>query len=293
MFQTERGNNLDSRYNLNSHSIQSRYMMQSKKKYYLASVDHNIEQLKDEQHKSLTDLLIELKSGYDELIRDTNKKKKETEEIGKQIEMLEKMDKKLKTKVDTMEDSNSNMETLIELKKVRKEEEQYMKSTLVNLLDKMKEEIIIIKKDVHTNEVDTKHLRKRYDKEKSAENAIKEKVNQVYSKISGQKVKNIYDRSENNLILQYYQNVIEQKWSFIYSADERKAKQIKIAKDAKNDSQDKQEVEKRKFLYMLALYDRYLRKKMEKELKENEKMEETFQTIKDITVIIFFRKYFI
>ena len=73
MFKTERDNILDSRYGYNKEPVQSRYMINSKKKYYLASVDHNLNQLKDEQLHSLTELLIELKSEYDELIRELKK----------------------------------------------------------------------------------------------------------------------------------------------------------------------------------------------------------------------------
>lgn len=284
MFKTERDNILDSRYGYNKEPVQSRYMINSKKKYYLASVDHNLNQLKDEQLHSLTELLIELKSEYDELIRETNVKKKDTEELGKQIEMLEKMDKKVKTKAQDMEGNHSNMESLKELKKVRREEEHYNKTTNLNLIDKLKEELLVVRKEINNQEIQTKQLSKRYEKERIKENTIREKVNQVYSKIYGNKMKNLVDRSENNLILQYYQNIIEQKWSFIHSADDRKSKQVKIAIDAKNDSQDKQEVEKRRLLFMYMLYDKYLKKKMEKELKENEKIEDTFQTIRDITV---------
>ena len=79
--------------------VQSKYLTQSKKKYYLASAYQNLDQLKEEQIKYLTDLLIEMKSEYDELIRESSIKKKQTEELANQIEMLEKMDKKTKTKV--------------------------------------------------------------------------------------------------------------------------------------------------------------------------------------------------
>ena len=116
---------------------------------------------------------------------------------------------------------------------------------------------------------------------------IKEKINQIYSKIYNQKKKNVFNHSENNLVLQYYNNVIDQKWSFIQAADERKAKQKKIAHEAKNDTQDKQEVDKRRILFLCQLYNKYLREKMKREFKENSKLEATFQTIKDITVFVY------
>ena len=103
--------------------------------------------------------------------------------------------------------------------------------------------------------------------------------------MSNLRQKSIQDKTEFNSVLNYYNNVIDQKWSFIHSADERKEKQLRIAQEAKNDTQDKQEVEKRKVLSLCMLFNKYLRKKMEKELKDNKKLEETFQTIKDITVL--------
>lgn len=284
MFKTDRDNNLDSRYNLNKEPVTSRYMNLSKKKYYLASAEHNLEQLKEEQIKTLTALLIELKGEYDELTRETSMKKKETEQLGKQIEMLDKMDKKVKNRIGEMEENYNNTGSLIEIKKVRKEEEAYTRLTLVNLIEKMKDEMLIIQKDIHTCENETRLLNKKFEKERIVQNTINEKINQVYSKIQNKKMKNVHERNEGNLVLQYYHNIIDQKWSFIYSADERKNKQAKIAQEAKNDSQDKQEVEKRKLLFLCSLYDKYLRTKMERELKDNENLEETFQTIRDITV---------
>jgi hypothetical protein len=176
------------------------------------------------------------------------------------------------------------METLIELKKARRDQEAYSRDTFVGLIEKMKDEMHVLRKDLALKEQESEKLKKKYEKEKINENIIKEKINQVYSKISSKKAKLNYEKSENNLIIQYYNNIIDQKWSFINSADERKVKQEKIALQAKNDSQDGQEKEKRKLLFLYMLYDKYLRKKMEKELKENEVMEGTFQTIKDITV---------
>ena len=84
--------------------------------------------------------------------------------------------------------------------------------------------------------------------------------------------------------MKYYQTIIDQKYQFIQSADERKERQIKIAQEAKNDSQDKQEVEKRRELELVMLYNTFLRHKMDEQLKANEKIEKTFQEIRDICV---------
>ena len=48
-------------------NIQPRYMTSTKKHYYLASVDENVQQLIKEEIQELTKVLIELKSQYDVL----------------------------------------------------------------------------------------------------------------------------------------------------------------------------------------------------------------------------------
>jgi len=231
-------------------------------------------------------VLTSLKAEFDSLIRETNIKKRETDKLGKQIEMLEKNDKKTKNKLNEKEESNSNLQGILEVKKSKKEDETFQRTTLTHQMEKMKEEIFNIKKDMNFCETDTQKLKRLYGKERIKENVIKDKINQLNSKLNAIKMKNIQDKQENNLVLNYYNNVIDQKWSFIYSADERKEKQMRIAEEAKNDTQDKQEVEKRKVLSLFMLFNKYLRKKMVKELKDNTKLEETFQTIKDITVRI-------
>ncbi len=230
-------------------------------------------------------MLTNLKAEFDSLIRETTIKKKETDMLSKQIEMMEKMDKKTKNRYMEKEESNSNLQGIIELKKSKKEDETFQKVTLSHQMEKMKDEIFNIKKEINFCETDTSKLNRLFGKERIKENTIKDKINQLNSKLNAMRAKNVQDKLENNLVLNYYNNVIDQKWSFIHSADERKEKQIRIAEEAKNDSQDKQEVEKRKVLSLCLLFNKYLRKKMEKELKDNTKLEETFQTIKDITVI--------
>ena len=63
--------------------IEPRYMTQEKKQYYLASVDENMTQLLRGEIESLTKVLIELKSQYDNLTREDNIKKRETHELAK------------------------------------------------------------------------------------------------------------------------------------------------------------------------------------------------------------------
>ena len=261
---------------------QSRYMSQMKKRYYLASVDENVEMLRKEQINDLTKVLIGLKSEYDGLVRESTQIKKETINIGKKIALLKRMDGITQQKSVELVDKNSTMKEAIEVKKQELDEEIYNKKTLIALIDKIKTDIFLSTKEVSDAEDMQTKLKSRYQKEKLFENDIKEKHNSVFNKITNQKKKNNFDKNEYELQLQYYQTIIEQKWMFIQSADERKERQRKIAQEAKNDSQDKQEIDKRHILHMLYLLDKYLKCKMEKKLKENQQIEEVFQKIKNI-----------
>ena len=261
---------------------QSRYMSQMKKRYYLASVDENVEMLRKEQINDLTKVLIGLKSEYDGLVRESTQIKKETINIGKKIALLKRMDGITQQKSVELVDKNSTMKEAIEVKKQELDEEIYNKKTLIALIDKIKTDIFLSTKEVSDAEDMQTKLKSRYQKERLFENDIKEKHNSVFNKITNQKKKNNFDKNEYELQLQYYQTIIEQKWMFIQSADERKERQRKIAQEAKNDSQDKQEIDKRHILHMLYLLDKYLKCKMEKKLKENQQIEEVFQKIKNI-----------
>jgi len=214
-------------------------------------------------------------------------KKKETQKLGQQIKMLDKMNTRLHNKKIEKQDENSNLESMMEIKKVKKEEENFQRITMVHLLEKIREDVYTIKMEITGLDTDALKFKKLYEKERIQENVIMSKINNLSSKASTIKKKNLNVNDNRNLVLKYYNNVIDQKWSFINSADERKEKQLKIASEAKNDSQDKEEVEKRKVLSLCFLFNKYMRKKMEKELKDYGMLEETFQTLKDITVFQF------
>ena len=70
--------------------IEPRYMTQGKKQYYLASVDENMTQLLRGEIESLTKVLIELKSQYDNLTREDNIKKRETHELAKKNKCIKR-----------------------------------------------------------------------------------------------------------------------------------------------------------------------------------------------------------
>ena len=123
---------------------------------------------------------------------------------------------------------------------------------------------------------------KKKERAKLDENIIKEKGNQVYSKIEEQKKKNERNQNENDLQKQYYEQVITQKKTFMEFADERKESQKNIEQKAKNDAQDKQEVEKRRKLQLLMLYNQYLRTRMTEQIQKYENLEYNYQQIRDI-----------
>lgn len=261
---------------------QSRYMSQMKKRYYLASVDENVEMLRKEQINDLTKVLIGLKSEYDNLVRESTMVKKETQNISKKIALLERMDNITKQKSVELVEKNITMKEAIEVKRRELNEEIYNKKTLVGIIEKIKNDNFLFSKEVADEENLQIKLKSRYQKEKLFENDIKEKHNSIFNKITNQKKKNNFDKNEYELQLQYYQTIIEQKWMFIQSADERKERQRKIAQEAKNDSHDKQEIDKRHILHLLYLMDKYLKCKMEKKLKENAQIEDVFMKIKAI-----------
>ena len=262
--------------------IEPRYMTQGKKQYYLASVDENMTQLLRGEIDSLTHVLIELKSQYDELTRESNIKKMQTEELAKKINALKDIDKKAQKQINIAEQRKDDIESDISQKKITLREAQFQKKTLSNTINKLKQDILLTQKQILVSENKTKRLNKHYERERFKENQLKETKNKVFSKITEQDKKNDFEKNEQNLQLQYYKTIIQQKNMFLKSADERKERQKKIAEEAKNDSADKQEVEKRKQLGLLKLYNKYLKTKMEKVLKENEKIEEVYIAIRDI-----------
>jgi len=127
-----------------------------------------------------------------------------------------------------------------------------------------------------------RELIKKLQRAKFNENQIRQKTNNVHSEIENIKTKNKYEKSDQDLQIQYYETIIKQKYMFIQSADERKERQKKIAQEAKNDSNDKEEVEKRNELHLLILYNQYLREKMNEQLKQNLQIEKTLNEIRDI-----------
>lgn len=263
-------------------NLASRYMSSTKKRYYLASVDENINLLTKEQANELTTILIQLKSEYDSLVKEKNITERKTDELCKKMILLERMDKKAKDKNDEANSNNEMIKEAIDIKKQQLTEEAYTKKTLENKIFQLKNDIFISRKELTFKEENGRNLKARYQKEKLIQNEIREKKNSVFNRISQQKRKNQFEKNEYDLQLHFYHTMINQKWAFIQSADERRDRQRKIAQDAKNDTQDKQEIIKRRLLGLFHLFDKYLQCKMEEVNGESFDLEESFQKIKDI-----------
>jgi chromosome segregation ATPase len=155
-------------------------------KYNLAGIDMNVEQLRHDQIHELTRLLISLKSEYDELIRETIRKKRETELLSKQCEALEKIERKIGEQNNSLENNLKELKKQIEVKQAKLEEEIFLRDSMHHVLEKLKEEILHLKKNMNNNEIAFMKNQKEYEKQKLKSTEIKEKLNQIHQKINDQ-----------------------------------------------------------------------------------------------------------
>ena len=269
-------------YEERNRNAPSRYMEDSRKQYLLASNTESLQTLMEKQEDELTRVLIELKSEYDLLTRETSTKKQLIEEYNKKINMIQHANNVNEKRQEEKKDATNHIKEGIELKKSKKNEELYTKKTLSKQVDKLNKDLFIIQKEIVKNENESVLLDKKKERAKLDENIIKEKGNQVHSQIEQQNQINYRNRNENELQVQYYEKVISQKSLFMQFADERKERQKKIEQEAKNDAQDKQEVEKRHKLQLLMLYNQYLRTRMTEQLKKYEELENNYEQIRDL-----------
>ena len=260
--------------------IGGKYMNLNKKQYYLASVDENVSMLQKKQINDLTNVLIGLKSEYDSLILERRKIEKERDSIEKQIYSINTIDMKTKKKSEEASMRNDNIKEAIKENKKTLREELFNTKTLNSMIQKLKIDIEGKVKEMNINEEKNKKLKLKIEKEKLHENEIREKYNQIYNKITQQKKKNNFKKNEYDLQLGYYKTIIENKWMFLNSADDRYKRQKQIAHEAKNSGNDKEENNKRHILHLLYLLDNFLNKKMTKVLNENIELEEAFRKIK-------------
>ena len=260
--------------------IEGKYMGLNKQKYILASVDENIDMLQKKQINDLTNLLIGLKSEYDNLILERRKIEKEKDSIEKQISSIIAIDKKTKKKSEDAFSVIDNIKEAIKENQKRLREELFNTKTYNSMINKLKIDIEGKRIEMNKNEEKNNKLQLKLQQEKLKENDIREKYNHIYNKISEQKKKNNFKQNEYNLQLGYYKKIIENKWMFINSADDRYNRQKQIANEAKNSNNDKEEMNKRHLLHLLYLLDNFLNKKMNMKLNENTELEEVFRKIK-------------
>ena len=269
-------------YESRKNNASSRYMEDTRKQYLLASNKESLQTLIENQEEELTRVLIELKSEYDLLTRESIIKKELIDEYNKKINMIQHANNVNEKKQEEQKESTNHLKQCIVKKQSKKDEELYSKKTLLKQVDKLNKDLFIIQKQIVKCENDAVLLEKKKERAKLDENIIKEKGNQVYSKIEQQNQKNQISKNENDLQVQYYETVIRQKYLFMQFADERKERQKKIEQEAKNDAQDKQEVEKRRKLQLLMLYNQFLRTRMEEQLKRYGELENNYEKIRDI-----------
>ena len=260
----------------------TRYMVDTRKHYLLASNTDSLESLLKNQSEQLLKVLIELKSEYDLIIRESTVKKHLIEEYTKKINMLQKANSNLEKKQEEQKELSDNIREGIEKKKNKKNEELYSKQTFEKHVDKLSKDLLLIQKNIIRCESQSDLLDKKKERLLFDENYIKLRKNQIQFKIDEQNKLNMKNKNENDLQIEFYETVIKQKSMFMQLSDDKKERQKKIEQEAKVDSNDKQEVEKRRKLLLLMLYNQYLKQRMVKQLKKYEEIEFTFEKIRDI-----------
>ena len=263
-------------------NAQPKYLTEMKKRYLLASSEESLQALMDNQNAELTNVLISLKSEHDQIKLESDNIQRQIDEYDKQIKMIQNAEEASKANQEKQKKDIQFMNEGINAKKDRKSEEEYNKKSLLKQRDKINKDLFILQKEIIKYENESQVLDKKLERAGLDQNLIKEKKNQVHSKIENQKKKNDINLNENELKIKQYKKVIELRSAFLKFSDERKEIQNQIAQKAKNDALDKQEVEKRKTLKLLMLYNQYLRTLMNEELQQNEELEYIFQEIRDI-----------
>ena len=263
-------------------NAQPKYLTEMKKRYLLASSEESLQTLMDNQNAELTNVLISLKSEHDLIKLESDNIQRQIDEYDKQIKMIQNAEEASKANQEKQKKDIQFMNEGINAKKERKSEEEYNKKSLLKQRDKINKDLFILQKEIIKYENESQVLDKKLERAGLDQNLIKEKKNQVHSKIENQKKKNDINLNENELKIKQYKKVIELRSAFLKFSDERKEIQNQIAQKAKNDALDKQEVEKRKTLKLLMLYNQYLRTLMNEELQQNEELEYIFQEIRDI-----------
>jgi len=270
------------KYNERNKNTKARYLISKKKVYLLASNTDSVNQLIQGQINELTKKLIQYKSEYDKITRESKIKINQTEILEKKIKALENVDKKTKQiSKKQKEDANILKET-IDIKSTNKEEQLFQKKTLITQKEQLLKDILLIQRQIYKLDDKDKKLSKDYERNKFIENDIREEKNQINFKIQEQNQKNQTEKNEQDLQIEYYTTIIKQKYGYLEAIDEQKEKQKQIQLEAKNNAHDKTEEDKRHELELLMTYNQFLREKMKNLLKRDNKVENAFEKIRDI-----------
>ena len=260
----------------------SRYMIDTRKHYYLASNTDSIESYMQQQINELTNILINYKFQYDNIIRQRIKKKEDSIEIEKKIEMLKKVDNKIQRQLNRAKSQNDIIKSNVAYKKEQKDELLYEKKTLKNLISKIRNDIYVINKQTSLLDKKTESLEKNFFKEKINEKDVMLETNKVYNQILEQNKKNAYEKNEQDLTIKFYNTIIEQKSDFLKGNEIREIQQKRIEEKQSKENTDKIEIEGRKVLLLSKLYNKFLKIKMNKLLRKYSGMEKCYEKIRNI-----------
>ena len=270
------------KYNERNKNTKSRYLVSKKKAYLLASNTESVNQLIQGQINDLTKILIQYKSEYDKITRESKIKINQTEILEKKIKALENVDKKTKEMSKKQKEEANILKETIDIKSTNKEEQLFQKKTLLTQKEKLLKDILLIQNQIYKLDDKDKKLNKDYERNKLNENEIREEKNQINFKIKEQNKKNETEKNEQDLQIEYYTTIIKQKYGYLEAIDEQKEKQKQIQLEAKNNAHDKTEENKRNELELLMIYNQFLREKMNNLLKHDNKTEDVFEKIRDI-----------
>ena len=257
-------------------------MIDTRKHYYLASNTDSIESYMQQQINELTNILINYKFQYDNIIRQRIKKKEDSIEIEKKIEMLKKVDNKIQRQLNRAKSQNDIIKSNVAYKKEQKDELLYEKKTLKNLISKIRNDIYVINKQTSLLDKKTESLEKNFFKEKINEKDVMLETNKVYNQILEQNKKNAYEKNEQDLTIKFYNTIIEQKSDFLKGNEIREIQQKRIEEKQSKENTDKIEIEGRKVLLLSKLYNKFLKIKMNKLLRKYSGMEKCYEKIRNI-----------
>ena len=156
-------------------NAEPRYM-EPKKLYLLASNQESLQALMEDQENDLTRVLIDLKTEHDQINLETTKIQNMIDEYDKRIKMLQSADQALKEQEEEQKKEFEFMDKGINLKKDRKNEEQFTQKSLIKQREKLNKDIFIIQKEIIKCENESQMLDKKMDRAAIDENIIKNQL---------------------------------------------------------------------------------------------------------------------